>query len=131
MSFEENCRNIIYSTLTYNSRLDVQKIPANYLGFSLVIKKCNDGLLELEIKNTFLPFVIRIISRMAESLFSPCNLKYKKIIESENNIKDNLKELFNVESYIEFINNLIKLSKIDNFLSKDEVNKIFESISSS
>jgi hypothetical protein len=66
--------NFISKIFTYNEKLDVKKIPKNYIGFDMILQNYNNGIQEEEFKNIVIPFI--------------CN--HYKNIEEINHIKQNI-----------------------------------------
>jgi len=63
ISLESKIKNMIYKLFIYNSKINIEKIPPNYLGFDLVIKNFNCGNCDNEINTSFSDFRNRIIKR--------------------------------------------------------------------
>ncbi len=73
MISENNVDEFIYKIFTYNEKIDLKKLPINYIGFEMIMNNVNSGLYEDEFKKLMIPFL--------------CN-NYN--IDEINYIKDNL-----------------------------------------
>jgi hypothetical protein len=54
---ENTAYNLIYKIITYNEKLDIKKLPKNYIGFDMILDNYNNGIQEEEFKINIIPFI--------------------------------------------------------------------------
>ncbi len=94
--------NFINKIIIYNEKLDIKKIPKNYIGYDMILDNYNNGISEEEFKKNVMPFI--------------CS--HYKLLEEVNHIKQHLRiSDFNIygTSYfeiIQFINKMLEESDL-------------------
>ncbi len=95
---ENIAHNFIYKIITYNEKLDIKKIPKNYIGFEMILDNYNSGIQEEEFKKNVIPFICEhynnieevnyIKSRLLINDFNIYGTSYTETIQFVNKILD-------------------------------------------
>ena len=67
----------IYKVFTYNEKLDIKKIPKNYIGFDMILENYNNGIQEEEFKNIVIPFIYNHYKNIEEINMIKQNINMK------------------------------------------------------
>lgn len=130
-----NARNkyFINRILTYNEKLNMKNLPANYFGYYLMNNRFCNGSSEIEIKLCVIPFIKKIIERFANEQYKSDSIYYNKIIKLRDtfliNTKENLEELKYLSTYSKLVNYIIKIlnNNLKNKINYNIIKNIIES----
>jgi hypothetical protein len=82
----ENSINLFLNKIfTYNEKLDIKKIPKNYIGYQMVLDNYNSGLPEEEFEKTVLPFLNTTKNKLTINEFNIYSSSYFEILQYINN----------------------------------------------
>ena len=107
-SKEDILKNFIKKIFIYNEKLDINNIPLDYFGFKLLKYKYLYGDEIIEIKNTIIPYLKRIIKKLIKNS-TKYNNDYETIIEKLNYHLDNL-DIYNFKKITSY-NKILKYCK--------------------
>lgn len=81
----ENSINLFLNKIfTYNEKLDIKKIPKNYIGYQMVLDNYNSGLPEEEFEKTVLPFLDTTKDKLTIDEFNIYSSSYFEILQYIN-----------------------------------------------